>query len=319
MIERKVTEDAAGQRLDKYVRKMLKDVPLSHVYKMLRTKKVRVNGARAKPDQLLEPGDVVTIRGEEQKLLAPREETVKRPPAPSGEPLKILFEDKAIMAVDKPAGMAVHPGSGITTATLVDEVRAYLGPRAVRNEFAASPAHRLDRDTSGVILIAKTRRAMVRFTEMFTEGSAHKSYLALAKGKFAKPRGVIDIPLAEHEQSAKSKASRGTNMQEALTRWRVVEGGELATLLDCKIETGRTHQIRRHLAAIAHPVAGDKRYGDFPFNRELRSRFGLKRMFLHARRIEFRHPITDGRLVIESPLAPELVEVLERMGMKAPS
>jgi 23S rRNA pseudouridine955/2504/2580 synthase len=318
MIERKINEDAAGQRLDKYVRKVLKDVPLSHIFKMFRTRKVKVNGARGRPEYQLQAGDVVEIRGEEQKLLATPASGEKRAPPPPREPLKILYEDKAIMAIDKPSGMAVHPGSGITTATLVDAVRAYLGPKAVRNEFAASPAHRLDRDTSGVILVAKTRRAMVRFTEMFTEGSTHKSYLTLAKGKFSKAKGVIDIPLAEHEQSGKSKAMHGTNMQEALTRWRVLGNGELATLLECKIETGRTHQIRRHLVAIGHPVAGDARHGDFPYNRELRSRFGLKRMFLHARRIRFAHPITGEPLTIVAPLPPELTDVLEKMGIELP-
>ena len=318
MIERKVTEDATGQRLDKYVRKLLKDVPLSHVYKMFRQRKVRVNGARARPEQLLAAGDVVVIRGEEEKLLAPRKEQPKRPPTPWGEPLEILYEDAAMMAVNKPAGMAAHPGSGITTATLVDEVRSYLGPRAMSEDFAASPAHRLDRDTSGVILVAKTRRAMVRFTEIFTEGSADKSYLALAKGRFAQPKGVIDLPLSEHEQSGKSKAMHGVNLQAALTRWRVLGAGELETLLECRIETGRTHQIRRHLASTAHPVAGDRRHGDFAFNRELRSRFGLKRMFLHARRIALKHPLTGAPLVFEAPLPAELVEALKKMGIELP-
>jgi 23S rRNA pseudouridine955/2504/2580 synthase len=317
MIERKVSEDAAGQRLDKFVRKTLREVPLSHVYKMFRTKKIRVNGKRGQPELLLQPGDVVTIRGDEEQLLAARPESEKAPRR-AREPLKVLYEDDYMMAVDKPAGMAVHPGSGITEATLVDEVRALLGPRAVRNEFAASPAHRLDRDTSGVILVAKRRRAMVRFTEIFTEGSAHKSYLALSKGHFPAARGTIDLPLAEHEQSGRSKAERGINMQPAVTHYRVLAKGELVDLVECTIETGRTHQIRRHLAAMAHPVAGDRRYGDFPFNRVLRSRYGLKRMFLHARRLELEHPITGEWMVFEAPLAPELVTVLRKMGIRSP-
>jgi len=318
MIERKVSEDLAGQRLDKFVRKLLREVPLSHVYKMFRTRKVRVNGKRAAPEYLLQPSDTVTIRGDEDQLLAARPEPPGRPMPRSREPLRILYEDEYMMAVDKAAGMAVHPGSGIDGGTLVDEVRAYLGPRAVRNDFAASPAHRLDRDTSGVILVAKRRRAMVRFTEIFTEGSAHKSYLALAKGAFSRPKDTIDVPLAEHEQTARSKSERGRNMQPAVTHYAVRARGELVSLLACTIETGRTHQIRRHLAAIGHPVAGDRRYGDFPFNRELRSRFGLRRMFLHARRIEFAHPMTGQPMVIEAPLAEELSGVLERMGIEAP-
>jgi len=315
MIERKVPEDTAGQRLDKYVRKLLKDVPLTHIYTLFRPRKVRVNGKRGQPEQLLQAGDVVTVRGDEEQLLAPREDAEKRPPPRSKRPLSVLYEDEHMMAIDKPAGMAVHPGSGITEATLVDEVRAYLGSEPVSGTFAPSPAHRLDRDTSGVILVAKSRRAMVRFTEIFTEGSAHKTYLALAKGTFSKPQGVIDLPLSEHEQSGKSKAERGVNMQAAVTRYRVVAKGKVATLLECTIETGRTHQIRRHLAAIGHQVAGDRRYGDFPFNRELKSRYGLKRMFLHARRLQVEHPVTGAKLEFEAKLPDELAEALRAMGI----
>ncbi|MBQ4335015.1 MAG: RluA family pseudouridine synthase, partial [Myxococcaceae bacterium] len=173
----------------------------------------------------------------------------------------------------------------------------------------------LDRDTSGVILVAKTRPCMVALTEMFTHGHPDKSYLALAKGRFDKPRGVIDLPLAEHEQSSRSKALRGVNMQVAITRYRVLAGVELASLLECKIETGRTHQIRRHLVAMGHPVAGDRRHGDFAFNRELKSRFGLRRMFLHARRLSLRHPITGERLTIEAPLPEELSRSLTALGI----
>lgn len=317
MIERKVSEDATGQRLDKYVRKLLRDVPLSHVYKMLRTRKVRVNGRRGRAEYLLQAGDVVEIRGDEERLLSAPPER-KGPPLATGRPLAILFEDDHLMAVDKPAGMAVHPGTGITGGTLVDEVRAYLGPRAVRNEFAASPAHRLDRDTSGVILVAKRRPAMVRLTEIFTAGQARKRYLVLAKGIFSEPRGLIDLPLAEHEQTGRSRQERGVNMQPARTRFRVLAQAGSVSLLDCLIETGRTHQIRRHLAAVGHPVAGDRRHGDFPYNRELRARHGLKRMFLHARRLEVEHPILKERLVLEAPLPPDLADALRRMGIEPP-
>ena len=317
MIERKISEDGAGQRLDKYVRKVLKDVPLGHIYKMFRTKKVRVNGARGKPEQLLAEGDVVVIRGDQEQLLAARPESEKRPQR-AKEPLQILYEDEYLMAVDKPPGMAVHPGSGIEGGTLVDEVRAMLGPRAVHNDFAPSPAHRLDRDTSGVILVAKRRRAMVRLTEIFTEGSARKTYLALAKGSFSQAKGTIDLPLSEHEQTARSKSERGVNMQPAVTHYRVLAKGPGVSLLECHIETGRTHQIRRHLVAMGHPVAGDRRHGDFPYNRELKAKFGLKRMFLHARRMVVAHPITGETMTFEAPLPKELTDALGRMGIEVP-
>ncbi|MFN7133703.1 MAG: RluA family pseudouridine synthase, partial [Myxococcales bacterium] len=202
--------------------------------------------------------------------------------------------------------------------TVVDEIRAYLGEHAERNGFIASPAHRLDRETSGVILCAKSRRAMVRFTEIFTEGSAHKVYLTLVKGHFNTPHGTIDTPLAEHQQSARSKAERGVNLQEAVTRYKVIGKGQHVSLLECTIETGRTHQIRRHMASIGHPVAGDRKHGDFAFNRELKAKYGLKRMFLHARRITFRHPVDDNRMTLESPLSQELATVLRKMGIQNP-
>lgn len=316
MIEFRIPEDMAGVRLDKFLRKKLDQVPVSHLFKMIRTKKIRVNGKRAQPEQPLQTDDVVSIRGEQERLLAPVRE---RAPAPAPQldlkQLKILREDDWVMAIDKPSGMAVHTGSGITGGTVVDYVRAYLGPKAVRNDFAASPAHRLDRETSGVLLVAKRRPAMVHFTDVFTHGKAKKRYVALVKGKMPRDKGTIDLPLAEHQQTARSRAERGVNMQEAITRWQVVRQTSECALLSCTIETGRTHQIRRHLAAIGHPVAGDRRHGDFGFNRDAKARWGLKRLFLHAERIEFPHPEHGGRITVEAALPSELEDVLKRAGL----
>lgn len=311
MIEFRIDEDHAGVRLDKFLRKKLAQVPVSHLFKMIRTKKVRVNGKRAQPEQPLAPADVVSIRGDAEKLLTAQKGEAPPPPLDM-EKLHVLFEDDWMMAVDKPSGMAVHTGSGITGGTLVDYVRAYLGPKAVRNDFAASPAHRLDRETSGVILVAKRRPAMVHFTRVFTEGLSRKRYLALVKGKMPKPSGVIDLPLSEHQQTAESKARRGVNMQEAITRYRVLKQSSDCALVEAAIETGRTHQIRRHFASLGHPLAGDRKYGDFAFNREAKARWGLKRLFLHAQRIEFPHPESGARMRTSAPLPPELQDVLQR-------
>jgi 23S rRNA pseudouridine955/2504/2580 synthase len=316
MIEFRIDSDHAGVRLDKVLRQRLPAVPVSHLFKMIRTKKVRVNGKRAAIDQPMALDDVVSIRGTEERLLGAA--PPPRPPTVDPSELVVLLEDEWMMAVDKPSGMAVHTGSGITGGTLVDYVRAYLGPRAVRNGFAASPAHRLDRDTSGVILVAIRRPAMVHFTEVFTEGRAGKRYLTLVKGRMPRPSGRIDLPLSEHQQTAASKARRGVNLQDAVTKWQLLRQGGEAALLACTIETGRTHQIRRHLASIGHPVAGDKKYGDFAFNREARARWGLKRLFLHAGSIQFPHP-EDGRTVqLEAPLPAELLEVLSKAAIAAP-
>ncbi|MBS2021039.1 MAG: RluA family pseudouridine synthase [Deltaproteobacteria bacterium] len=325
MLEFKVTADAAGQRLDKFLRKRLETVPLSHLYKMVRTKKVRVNGARGDIAQLLNEGDVITVRGPEAQLQGPppsaefKAGSVHAKARPVQQDFHVIYEDEHLLIVDKPAGMAVHPGSGIEHDTLVDQARAYLERQGLvlqPGEYKPSPAHRLDRETSGVVIVAKTRQAMVKLTEQFTEGVPQKKYLALAKGRFQKDRGTIELRLAEHQQSAQSKSTRGVNMQEAVTHWVRLAGGPESSLLELTIETGRTHQIRRHLAAIGHPVAGDGKHGDFPFNRHVKARYGLKRMFLHSAYLALPHPITGKRLQLQAPLPKELVEALPRAGIE---
>ena len=312
----------AGVRLDKFLRRMFSTVPVSHLFKMVRTKKVRVNAKRAQADQPLALGDTVSVRGTEDRLMRPAAAPLnnapnhKLPISLDLKKLEILFEDDWILALNKPSGMAAHAGSGIVDGTVVDYARAYLGTHATRNGFTASPAHRLDRETSGVILVAKRRPAMVHFTDVFTRGLSQKRYLTLVKGKMPRPRGEIDAPLSERQQTLASKDRRGVNMQTALTRYLVLKTTLACGLLECEIKTGRTHQIRRHLVSLGHPVAGDKKYGDFEFNREARTQWGLKRMFLHARRIEFPHPETQIKMVIEAQLPSELVQVLERAGLE---
>ena len=167
-------------------------------------------------------------------------------------------------------------------------------------EFKPAPAHRLDRETSGVVVVAKTRQAIVKLAEIFTEGTAKKTYLALVQGHVDK-QGVIDLPLAEHQQSGTNKASRGVNMQKALTRYRLLGQVKEAALVEVEIETGRTHQIRRHFAAINHPVIGDSKHGDFPFNRRAKAEWGLKRMFLHSARLVLPHPVTGQLMTFRAP------------------
>ncbi len=316
MAEYKISADAAGQRLDKYVRRVLPDVPMSAVYKLIRTKKIRVNGARAEESQLLRAGDVLTVR---DQALQPSSARLAIPaaPRPARQSFLVLHEDTHILVCAKPAGLAIHPGSGITEETLVDQVRRYLGDPP-EGEFRPAPAHRLDRETSGVVVVAKTRQAIVKLAEIFTEGAAKKIYLALVRGRVDK-EGVIDLPLAEHQQSGASKAARGVNMQSALTRFRLVAQGKDAALVEVEIETGRTHQIRRHFAAIDHPVIGDAKHGDFPFNRRAKSEWGLKRMFLHSARLGIDHPVTGQHMTFRAPLPKELGAVLDHLGMELPN
>ena len=295
----KVSADAAGQRLDKFLRRALKDVPLSHIFKLLRTRKVRVNGGRGKAEQVLAEGDAVVVRADEERLLGRAGGEAEPAPGVVKVTFSVLFEDE-------------H---------LLEEARAYLEVPAdlPSTEFKPSPAHRLDRETSGVVLVAKTRRCMVALTGIFTEGEGvRKSYLALAKGKMPRADGTVDLPLTEHEQTARSKTQRGVKFQEAVTHYRVVSSMREASLLALRIETGRTHQIRRHLQAMGHPVAGDGRYGDFPFNRLAKTRWGLRRMFLHARKLELPHPMTDRPLRLEAPIPEELLQVLSKMNLAPP-
>lgn len=311
MFEHEITEDEAGQRLDKLARRLLPEVPLSGIYKLIRTRRIRVNGKRGKPEQLLEPGDVVEFRvvREAEPGARPRPRPQKMPEVP------ILYEDDAILVVDKPGGMAVHPGSGIRSGTLLDWARAYLQVDEASRDFKPSPAHRLDRETSGVIVVAKKRRAMVALSETFAADRADKRYLALVKGRMSRPAGTIEIRLAEHQQTARSRAERGINLQEAITHYRVLAVGRGVSLLECRIETGRTHQIRRHLAAIGRPVVGDRKYGDFPFNREARKEWGLNRQFLHARHLALPHPTTGEKMAFDAPLPDDLVGVLQKAGI----
>lgn len=321
MITLTVSADAAGQRLDKYVRKALRDVPLSHVYKMFRTRKIRVNGVRGRAEQLLQAGDAVVIRGDEERLLQAAPAEGARAARPEQVTFGVLHDDADLLVVDKPAGLAAHPGTGIEGATLVEMARAHLRTPAdvPPGEFRPSPAHRLDRETSGVVLVAKHRKAMVRLTEIFTAGEGmQKTYLALVKGKMPREVGTIDLPLAEHEQTARSKDARGVNFQEALTRWKVLSSTKEISLLSVTIETGRTHQIRRHLEAVGHPVAGDRRYGDFAWNRLAKTRWGLRRMGLHAWKLTLPHPVTGVPLRLEAPLPAELGEVLSRANLHLP-
>ena len=294
MLEFRIDSDHAGVRLDKVLRQRLPRVPPSHLQKMIRTKKVRVNGRRARPEQPLARGG----RAHHPRRRASARSARPRPPprAPAPEEvarLRILHEDAWMMAVDKPSGLAVHPGSGIRGGTLVDLVRAHLGPKAERNGFSASPAHRLDRETSGVIVVAKRRPAMVHFTEVFTHGGARKQYLTLAKGTFPRAEGRIDLPAVRAPADGGVEGAPGgqhAGGRDPLPGAAAREARRRS--LEVTLETGRTHQIRRHLAAIGHPVAGDRKYGDFGFNREVRARWGLKRLFLHAERLEVPHPET---------------------------
>jgi 23S rRNA pseudouridine955/2504/2580 synthase len=294
-----VGEESAGQRIDNFLLRVLKGVPKSHVYRILRSGEVRLNRGRVGPDARLAPGDVVRIPPLRMAKAAKQQAVPARAFRPG-----VLYEDDALVAVDKPAGLAVHGGSGIALG-LIEQLRA-ARPEARFLELV----HRLDRDTSGVLLIAKKRAALVDLHAQLRDGTMDKRYLVLVRGPWRDAMRKVDIPLHKfvtREGERRVRIDEGG--QRAITIFRRLEARPRHTppvaLLEAELRTGRTHQIRVHLAHLGHALAGDDKYGDFAWNREL-ARKGLKRMFLHARRLTFRHPTNGREMTVESALPAEL-------------
>jgi 23S rRNA pseudouridine955/2504/2580 synthase len=281
-----VGEEGESQRIDNFLLRELKGVPKSHVYRVLRSGEVRVNSGRVKPDYRLQVGDRVRI---------PPVRIAERRPSPRPHEFPIVLEDAAILAVDKPAGVAVHGGSGVSFG-VIESLRA-ARPQAKFLELA----HRLDRDTSGLLLIAKKRAALVELHRMLREGEVQKSYRAVVKG--APSQDAFEIREALHKHVTAS-GERRVSVQEdgkaALTRVKVLKRGEFS-LLEVRLLTGRTHQIRVHLAHAGHPIVGDDKYGDFALNRSLK-----QRLLLHAAKLAFKHPLTGEPVRLESPLPAEM-------------
>lgn len=222
-------------------------------------------------------------------------------------PLRILLEDDWLLAVDKPSGLAVHPGAGLREPTLLDWIATHLGPRAVRNDFRVSPAHRLDRETSGVLLIAKRRPAMVKLAAAFERREVSKRYLALVAGSPVAERGVVDLGLRDLRTATVEQVVEQGPPRAAVTEWSVAERFPGATLLSCVPRTGRRHQLRRHLAGLGLPIVGDRihrggRADPFPGSR----------LLLHAAELELPHPRDGSRLRVEAPLPADFLAALER-------
>jgi len=293
-----VGEEGAAQRIDNYLLRRLKGVPKSHVYRVLRSGEVRVNSARVRPDYRLRSGDRVRVPPVRTGEPATR-------PAPRPIALRVVHEDPALLIVDKPAGVAVHGGSGVSYG-VIESLRA-ARPEAKVLELA----HRLDRDTSGLLMIAKKRAALLELHRMLREGEVEKVYVAAVKGAWT--GGARDIRERLHKYvsaSGERRVSVTRDGAEAVTRVKPLAVGSGASLLELKLLTGRTHQIRVHLAHAGHPVLGDEKYGDFDLNRVL-ARQGVKRLFLHARRLVFRHPVSGERVRLESPLPPDMLKYVK--------
>jgi 23S rRNA pseudouridine955/2504/2580 synthase len=289
----RIDESAAEQRIDNYLLRLCKGVPKSHVYRILRSGEVRVNSRRVDAAYRLQAGDAVRIPP--MRVATPDE---KRP-VPAAE-FPVLWEDEALLAIDKPAGVAVHGGSGVSFGA-IEQLRQ-ARPSARFLELV----HRLDRDTSGVLLLAKKRSALVAMHEQLRNGGVDKRYLALIKGHWTKPRLKVDVALEKYVNAeGERRVSVNREGQHAVTLFALRKAWPDYSLLEATLKTGRTHQIRVHLAHLGFPICGDDKYGDFPLNKSLAKK-GLKRMFLHAARLAFRHPLTAAQITVESALPPAL-------------
>ena len=295
-----VDEESAGQRLDNFLIRHLKGVPKTHVYRIIRSGEVRVNKGRASADTRIEMGDVVRLPP--VRISDKVAEKAARP-AP-GREFPLLLEDDALMAIDKPAGVAVHGGSGVSFG-VIEQLRQ-ARPLAKLLELV----HRLDRETSGILLVAKKRSALKHVQDQFRERETGKTYLALVQGQWPEKLKVIDSALhkfllPDGERRVRVTSNDDPDGMRSITLVKVAERWDTCTLLEVTIKTGRTHQIRVHLASQGHPIAGDDKYGDFEWNKALQKQ-GLKRMFLHAWRLQFTHPATGKRIELKSNLPPEL-------------
>ncbi len=298
---RELGEDDAGQRLDNLLVRLCKGVPKSHLYQLIRSGQVRVNGRRASPEQRLAAGDRVRIPPIRTAV------SVGARTAPAARPVEypIVLEDEALIAIDKPAGVAVHGGSGVASG-VIERLRA-ARPEARFLELV----HRLDRDTSGLLLVAKKRSALVELQRQLRERETDKHYLAIVAGRWPLRTKTLAYPLQRYlTAEGERRVAVQAGGREAITRVtglaHATLGAHALTLVRCKIETGRTHQIRVHLAHAGFPLAGDDKYGDFELNRLL-SKSGHKGMFLHAFKLSFRHPIShqECRLRAAVPAAFE--------------
>jgi 23S rRNA pseudouridine955/2504/2580 synthase len=294
-----VSDDYAGQRIDNFLMARLKGVPKSRIYRILRKGEVRVNKKRVSAFYKLEPGDDVRIP---PVFLA--EKAAQIPPSKSTSELlasRILFEDDHLLIINKPAGMSVHVGSTVRVGVV--EALRHMYPKLPQLELA----HRLDSETSGCLVLAKKKRILREIHTLLREGQVKKIYWALTKGKWKDSELRVDLPLhKDYRDGGKHVVEVDDEGKTALTVFHTIKSFKRqASLMEVKLFTGRTHQIRVHAQHQGHPIAGDDRYGDEEFNK-LARKMGIKRMFLHARSIEFTLPSLDQHIKVVAPLDPEL-------------
>lgn len=304
-----VDEAAADERLDKFLSRQLTRVSRSRIKSSIDAEGALVNGIVAKPSLRLKPGDVVEFRYTQ----APSTQEYH----PENLPLQILYQDEALAVVEKPAGMVVHVGAGVSSGTLVNALQFHLQSLSEASEkFRPGIVHRLDKLTSGLMVVAKTDAAHGALAEQFRTRSVEKRYVALVHGRLTQRVGEITLPVSRDRIHRTKMTARRPHGREALTRYRVTREFEKYSLLDVEIKTGRTHQIRVHFAAIGHAVVGDRTYGA-PARIWLPGLSSpgptLDRHFLHAAHLSFWHPVEKRRLQFDSPLPTELQDFLKKL------
>lgn len=302
-----IDEDGAGQRIDNFLLARLKGVPKSMIYRIVRKGEVRVNKKRVKPEYKLEAGDEVRVppvRVAEKDYRTAPSANLNRV-AQLEE--RILFEDKHIIVLNKPAGIAVHGGSGVDYG-VIESLRA-LRPTCKFMELV----HRLDRDTSGVLLIAKKRKALRHLHEQLRQKTMHKQYQALVRGQWQEHDRVVKAPLLKITLKSGERIVRvNSEGKPSETRFKVLGRFEGATLVEASPVTGRTHQIRVHCQYQGHPIACDEKYSEQKFDDSMRAK-GLSRLFLHAAQLTFTHPDTEVEMSVQAPLDEELVNLLSNL------
>ncbi|RPD87314.1 RluA family pseudouridine synthase [Neisseria weixii] len=306
-----LTEHEAGQRLDNYLIKILKGVPKSHIHRIIRAGEVRLDKKRCKPDTRIAAGQVLRIP---PIRIAEKQRPSETAPTTPAREFEIVYEDDALLVINKPSGVAVHGGSGVSFG-VIEQIRQ-ARPEAKYLELV----HRLDKDTSGLLMIAKKRSALVKLHEMIRNDHPKKIYLALGVGRLNNDRFHVKLPLFKYTGAQGEKMVRVSDEgQSAHTIFRVLKrysdgllhqvGLSALTLVEAALKTGRTHQIRVHMQSQHSPIAGDERYGDYQANKRLQ-KLGLKRMFLHACELHLDHPLTGEKLVLKADLPQELTQFI---------
>ena len=292
------TMDTAGERLDRFLARMQPELTRSHIQKLITSGDVQVNGRAQKPGYKSRGGETVTFT-------LPEPETTEI--LPENLPLDILYEDEDIIVVNKARGMVVHPAAGVTTGTLVNALLYHCKDLSgINGEIRPGIVHRLDKDTSGVMVCAKNDRAHVSLAEQIKEKTAMRTYIAIVHGNIAEESGTIKGAIGRHPTERKQMAIVEGG-KPAVTHFRVLERYGAYTLVECRLETGRTHQIRVHMTSIGHPLVGDPKYG------HRKNPFHIAGQALHSKKLTLTHPRTGERMSFEAEVPEDMMEIIKKL------